>query len=304
MCALIEVQDLTKTYGPVRAIDELCFCVQEGSLFAFLGPNGAGKSTTIEILCTFLKPDAGEALIAGHRLGRENARIRQSIGAVFQESLLDPLLTVEENLLCRGALYGQGGKPLRQACLRALEEMHLADLRKRRYGNLSGGQRRRADIARALIHAPKVLFLDEPTTGLDPQTRRAVWEILLSLRQNAGMTLFLTTHYLEEAEQADNVIILDAGAIAASGSPEALRRQYAGDHLTLSCTNPRAASAFLREKDFSFRATGTSLRVNLSRTLDALPLLQAMKGLYESFGVASGTLEDAFLAITGKELRE
>ena len=230
-------------------------------------PQRRGKIHDHRNLCTFLKPDAGEALIAGHRLGREMPASAKAIGAVFQEGLLDPLLTVEENLLCRGALYGQGGKPLRQACLRALEEMHLADLRKRRYGNLSGGQRRRADIARALIHAPKVLFLDEPTTGLDPQTpaRRLGDPSLPSA--NTGMTLFLTTHYLEEAEQADNVIILDAGAIAASGSPEALRRQYAGGPPDASCADIRKPSAFLREKKIPFEVHATKLRIGLSRTL-------------------------------------
>ena len=190
----IVIENLTKTYGDLKAVDNISFYVEEGSLFAFLGPNGAGKSTTISILNTFLKPDGGRVEIGGRILGKEDSKIRAEIGAVFQESLLDPLLTVKENLSIRGSFYGLKGKSLKNAVADAIEKSGATDFMNRPYGKLSGGQRRRADIARALINTPKILFLDEPTTGLDPQTRLSVWETVSNLRKEYGMTVFLTTH--------------------------------------------------------------------------------------------------------------
>ncbi len=200
---IIEVSNLHKSYGSVHAVKGLDFYVENGKIFAFLGPNGAGKSTTIDIICTFLKPDSGSVTVDGHVLGHEDGAIRASIGAVFQDNLLDNLLTVEENLRTRGSFYGLKGKTLEAAAKKAAEITGVTELMKRPYGKLSGGQRRRCDISRALVHTPKILFLDEPTTGLDPQTRKAVWETITSLQKETGMTVFLTTHYMEEAAGAD-----------------------------------------------------------------------------------------------------
>ena len=201
----IVIENLTKTYGDLKAVDNISFYVEEGSLFAFLGPIGAGKSTTISILNTFLKPDGGRVEIGGRILGKEDSKIRAEIGAVFQESLLDPLLTVKENLSIRGSFYGLKGKSLKNAVADAIEKSGATDFMNRPYGKLSGGQRRRADIARALINTPKILFLDEPTTGLDPQTRLSVWETVSNLRKEYGMTVFLTTHYLERILKSKNM---------------------------------------------------------------------------------------------------
>lgn len=253
---IIEVSELKKSFGEVRAVQEISFAVEEGSLFAFLGVNGAGKSTTIDMLCTLLKPDGGEAAISGHRLGAEDDAIRRSIGAVFQEGMLDALLTVRENLQVRGSLYGLSGETLRSASERACRAVQAEEFFDRRYGKLSGGQRRRADIARALIHAPKILFLDEPTTGLDPQTRKKVWEAIQNLRREMGTTVFLTTHYMEEAAQADYITIMGHGQILARGTPFELKREYAFDQLKLWPKEKEKFCRKLAERKIPFHRAG------------------------------------------------
>ncbi len=301
---VIEVSDLKKSYGAVEAVKGLDFYVERGKLFAFLGPNGAGKSTTIDILCTILKPDEGEVSICGHQLGSADAAIRSSIGVVFQNSLLDPLLTVKENILTRGSFYGKSGAALKEAALRAAKAADTTEYWNRPYGKLSGGQRRRADIARALVNAPEVLFLDEPTTGLDPQTRKNVWERIQRLQKEAGMTVFLTTHYMEEAEEADYVIVIDDGRIAARGTPTALRAQYASDLLKLFPLDEAATTSVLREANAEFSRVGDRLVVKIPSTMDALPLLERLKPFLMGFEVLNGTMDDAFIGITGKEIRE
>jgi ABC-type multidrug transport system, ATPase component len=223
---MIEVNELHKSYKDVHAVNGISFYVETGKLFAFLGPNGAGKSTTIDMICTFLKPDGGTVTVDGFQLGKKDNDIRRTIGAVFQDGLLDNLLTAEENLRTRGALYGLRGAALNKAVAKALAAVNIEDLAKRQYGKLSGGQRRRCDIARALVNTPKVLFLDEPTTGLDPQTRKAVWDTVITLQKETDMTVFLTTHYMEEAAEADYVIVIDNGKIAAKGTPAELRSLF------------------------------------------------------------------------------
>lgn len=230
---IIEVNHLVKNYGAVQAVKDISFYVEEGGLFAFLGPNGAGKSTTINTICTFLKPDGGSVTVDGFQLGREDGRIRENIGIVFQNSLLDDLLTVEENLLTRGSFYNLKGEALKEAVRSAAKATELMGFLKRPYGKLSGGQRRRADIARALLHTPRILFLDEPTTGLDPQSRRSIWNTIKKLQAEQGMTVFLTTHYMEEAEDADYCIVVDDGKIAAKGTPVDLKRRYAKDRMQI-----------------------------------------------------------------------
>ncbi len=301
---IIEVSGLKKSYGEVRAVKGLDFYVESGKVFAFLGPNGAGKSTTIDIICTFLQPDEGEVLVDGHLLGREDDAIRSSIGAVFQDGLLDGLLTVKENLKFRGGFYGLKGKALEAAVENAAERTGVTELLKRPYGKLSGGQRRRCDIARALVNTPKILFLDEPTTGLDPQTRKSIWETILSLQKETGTTVFLTTHYMEEAAEADYVIVIDAGEIVAKGTPQKLKETYTTDKLSLACADPEAVKKLLAKKGVAYKEQGGRILVSVPGTLAALPILKEAESLISGFEVTTGTMDEAFLAITGKEIRE
>ena len=304
MDKIIEVTGLKKAYGPVQAVQGLDFYVERGKLFAFLGPNGAGKSTTIDILCTLLRPDAGEVLVDGHRLGAEDAAIRESIGVVFQDHLLDPLLTVEENIRVRGGLYPASRGSLNEAVARAASTADVKDFLKRPYGKLSGGQKRRADIAHALINTPKVLFLDEPTTGLDPQTRKSVWDSIRTLQREAGLTVFLTTHYMEEAAEADYVVVIDNGSIAARGTPSALKEEYASDLLRLVPADEAALLGALSAAKVAYTRVANQVVVKIPSTLQALPLLDAVKPYLAGFEVSNGTMDDAFIGITGKEIRE
>ncbi|MDR0381256.1 MAG: ABC transporter ATP-binding protein [Oscillospiraceae bacterium] len=306
MSAMISVTHLKKSYGDVLAVDDISFEVQQGELFAFLGPNGAGKSTTVSILCTLLKHDAGEVTVDGCVLGRDDDKIRKSIGVVFQESLLDPLLTVRENILLRGRLYGGTRQALGALYEQASDAAGIGGFAERPYGKLSGGQRRRADIARALIHRPRVLFLDEPTTGLDPQTRLSIWETIRRLRAETGMTVFLTTHYMEEAAGADRVIVIDEGKIAARGTPVELRRAHTSDTLTLWTDDLPALRGALDTVSAAYESydvSGRSVTVKLRRTVDSVPILAVCGAHVTDLEVKSGTMDDVFLSITGKEIR-
>lgn len=301
---IIEVNHLSKSYGSIQAVRDVSLSVKKGKLFAFLGPNGAGKSTTINSICTFLKPDKGEVLVNGYRLGEEDDKIRDSIGVVFQESLLDKLLTVEENLYLRGSFYHLMGKALKEAVKKACQAVEIEGLLKRPYGNLSGGQRRRADIARALVHTPEILFLDEPTTGLDPQTRKNVWDTVKRLQREQGMTVFLTTHYMEEAEDADDCVVVDNGMVAAKGTPFDLKEKYAKDKLCLKPRNEKEIMKLLQERGISCERKADLLEIKLQTTMEALPLLKAAEPFLEGFTVVKGSMDDVFLEITGKEIRE
>ncbi|MGI6239072.1 MAG: ATP-binding cassette domain-containing protein [Christensenellales bacterium] len=300
---IIEVSGLKKSYGQVQAVRGIDFHARRGELFAFLGPNGAGKSTTIDILCTILEPDAGEVLVGGHRLGADDAAIRGAIGVVFQDHLLDPLLTVEENMRARGGLYRQSKSALTDAVRRAARAADVTDFLRRPYGKLSGGQKRRADIARALINTPQILFMDEPTTGLDPQTRKSVWESVRALQREAGLTVFLTTHYMEEAADADYVVVIDDGLIAANGTPDALKQQYASDVLKVAPTDEGALLRALHEMGHTGERIGGRIHVKLASTMEALPILEKLRGMIAGFEVSNGTMDDAFIGITGKEMR-
>lgn len=304
MSHIIEIQNLRKSYGKVEAVKGVSFYVEEGKLFSFLGPNGAGKSTTIDMICTFLKPDAGSILVNGYEIGKEDEKIRQDLGVVFQDGLLDSLLTVEENLKVRGGFYGLKGQQLKQAVEQAAEITGVTDYLKRPYGKLSGGQRRRCDIARALIHTPKILFLDEPTTGLDPQTRQHVWATIRNIQKKTNMTIFLTTHYMEEAAASDYVIVLDNGEIAAKGTPSELRSQYSSDRLILFCKEEQAVKEILHQQGLAWKEQVDMLRISLASTMEALPIIEATKPFLTGFEVVKGTMDDAFIAITGKEIRE
>jgi multidrug/hemolysin transport system ATP-binding protein len=301
---IIEVTGLQKSYGAVHAVKGLDFYVESGKIFAFLGPNGAGKSTTIDIICTFLKADAGTVEVDGHLLGKDDNAIRHSIGAVFQDGLLDPLLTVQENLRIRAGFYGLRGKRLDSTIREIAERVGIQEIMKRPYGKLSGGQRRRCDIARALVNTPKILFLDEPTTGLDPQTRKSVWETITKLQRDAGMTIFLTTHYMEEAAEADYVIVIDNGTIVAKGTPSDLKERFTSDKLMLVAKAPDALAAKLTAAGFNPAAVANKVTISIANTLASLPLLEEYKDDITGFTVTTGTMDDAFIAITGKEIRE
>lgn len=301
---IIEVSGLKKAYGKIQAVNDIDFHVNAGQLFAFLGPNGAGKSTTIDIICTLLEPDAGTVLVDGHRLGDEDFHIKSKIGVVFQDNLLDKLLTVKENLDVRGSFYDLDKQDIQEAIERAAQATGIIEFIDRPYGKLSGGQRRRADIARALINTPKILFLDEPTTGLDPQTRKSVWDTIQKLQRETGMTIFLTTHYMEEASRADYVVIIDEGKIAAKGTPTELREEYSSDVLTIHTNDQDQLTKKMNELKLSFEATNQKVTILLKRTIDAIPILNECKPWITHFEVETGTMDDAFIGITGKELRE
>ena len=301
---IIEVTNLTKSYGSVQAVKGIDFYVESGKIFAFLGPNGAGKSTTIDIICTFLKADAGTVLVDGHQLGKDDNAIRRSIGAVFQDGLLDPLLTVSENLHIRAGFYGLRGKRLEQTIREIAQRVGITEIMKRPYGKLSGGQRRRCDIARALVNTPKILFLDEPTTGLDPQTRKSVWETITKLQRDTGMTIFLTTHYMEEAAEADYVIVIDNGSIVAKGTPSDLKERFTSDKLTFISKEPEQLAQRLTAGGFAPEVVANRVTLKIANTLAALPILETYKDAITGFTVTTGTMDDAFIAITGKEIRE
>lgn len=300
---IIEINHLKKYYGTVKAVDDISFYVEKGKMFAFLGPNGAGKSTTIDMICTFLKPDDGSAVVDGNTLGQKDNEIRRVIGAVFQDGLLDDLLTVKENIETRGALYGIKGKVLDEAVKKAAEAAGVTDLLNRRYGKLSGGQRRRADIARALVNTPKIIFLDEPTTGLDPQTRKNVWDTIKKLQADTGMTVFLTTHYMEEAAEADFIIIIDNGTISAKGTPTELKEKFSSDCIVMTGKDENLLASVISSLGYEYVKTANRFTVKLPRTLDAIPVIEACKEYISSFEVLTGTMDDAFINVTGKEMR-
>lgn len=305
MGKIIEVKNLHKSYKDVKAVCGIDFYVEQGKLFAFLGQNGAGKSTTIDMICTLLKPDQGEVIIDGHVLGKENDAIRNKIGVVFQDNLLDPLLTVKENLITRAKFYGMEKEQLKNAVRTAAMNADVMDFIDRPYGKLSGGQRRRADIARALVNTPKILFLDEPTTGLDPKTKEGVWRTITNLQKSTGMTVFLTTHYMEEAATADYIIIIQKGKIAVKGTPYELRDAYSTDSLRVKPKETMDAKNQLEQlfqkHQLAFEKKQDLFVAKLQSTMDALSILCEGQEYIENFEVIHGSMEDAFLKITDGE---
>jgi len=300
---IIEVANLRKNYGSLTAVRDVSFYVEQGKLFSFLGPNGAGKSTTIDILCTLADFNGGECSIDGLDLHRSSEAIRKIIGVVFQDNMLDDLLTVRENLTIRAGLYTSDAVRIRNAVYEAAQAAELSEFIDRPYGKLSGGQRRRADIARALLNKPKVLFLDEPTTGLDPQTRKNIWNTIRQLQSKDGMTVFLTTHYMEEAAESDYVIVIDHGAVAAKGTPAELKTRYASDKLRLSVADEVGLRQIMQDLQLSFTVVAGEFIVELTDTMAAIPILERCQACISSFQVLQGTMDDAFIGITGKELR-
>jgi multidrug/hemolysin transport system ATP-binding protein len=304
---IIEVENFVKSYGDVKAVRGISFYVEEGKLFSFLGPNGAGKSTTIDTLCTLMDFDSGKITINGFDLQKQAQSIRQSIGVVFQDSVLDNLLTVRENLFIRAGLYSSNKSEIKRMVEDSIKVVELSEFINRPYGKLSGGQRRRADIATALLHKPKILFLDEPTTGLDPQTRLAVWGTVKTLQAESGMTVFLTTHYMEEATDSDYITIIDHGEIAARGTPQELKTQYSSDSLRLVPNSDEAAKHIqnqLLEMNMKFTIEGNTISVTLPDTMASTSILENCKQHIASFQVLQGSMDDAFIGITGKGIRQ
>jgi multidrug/hemolysin transport system ATP-binding protein len=295
---IIAISHLNKSFGEVKAVQDLSFKVKQGELFAFLGVNGAGKSTTISIMCGQLSKDSGQVTICGQKVEAGAMDFKQQLGVVYQSSALDGPLTVKENLLSRAALYGMTRK---QAKKRIEELSDLLDFRSflnRPVGKLSGGQRRRADIARALLHHPKILILDEPTTGLDPQTRQLLWQVIARLQKEEGMTVFLTTHYMEEAADADYVIILNQGKIAAEGTPLDLKNTYTGDFISLYGVGEEQ----VKQLGQDYTAIVGGYRIFVKNTTVATQLIRQFPDIFIDYEITKGKMDDVFLAVTGLAL--
>ncbi len=295
---IIEIKHLWKSFGEVKAVQDLSFCVRQGELFAFLGVNGAGKSTTISILCGQLAKDSGEVTVCGQKLDDDLEPILRKLGVVFQNSVLDAPLTVRDNLQSRAALYGITGKAFQKRLAELAHLLDFEDLLNRTVGKLSGGQRRRIDIARALLHKPEILILDEPTTGLDPQTRKLLWSVVSELRKTERLTVFLTTHYMEEAADADDVVILDGGKIAAEGTPLSLKNTYTGDFITLYGVE----EAQLACLEMPYETLRDAVRIAVPNTAAATKLIVAHPECFTDYEITKGKMDDVFLAVTGKKL--
>ena len=295
---IIEIEHLKKSFGDVKAVNDLSFNVRQGELFAFLGVNGAGKSTTISIICGQLDKDAGNVTVCGESIEHGLDKITRRLGVVFQNSVLDQALSVRDNLRSRAALYGINGADFKKRLAELAELLDFGDLLGRTVGKLSGGQRRRIDIARALVHKPEILILDEPTTGLDPQTRKLLWKVVSDLRKKENMTVFLTTHYMEEAADADYVIILDSGKIAAEGTPLALKNRYTGDFITIY----GLTDAQINELDMPHESLRDAIRVAVPDTAAATALIIKHPDLFRDYEITKGKMDDVFLAVTGHML--
>lgn len=276
----------------------MCFRVKEGELFAFLGVNGAGKSTTINIMCGQLSKDSGSVIIDDADLDKNLNHIKGTLGVVFQNSVLDSALSVYDNLQSRAALYGITGVAFKERLSELAKLLDFEDLLKRTVGKLSGGQRRRIDIARALINRPKILILDEPTTGLDPQTRKTLWNVISDLRKNENMTVFLTTHYMEEAAEADYVVILDSGKISAEGTPLELKNTYTGDFITLYGVD----EATVKTLGVEYEQIRDAYRLSVPNTAKATELITKHPDIFSDYEITKGKMDDVFLNVTGKKL--
>ncbi|MBE7079198.1 MAG: ABC transporter ATP-binding protein [Clostridiales bacterium] len=294
----IRIDGLYKSYGDVKAVQGISFKVKRGELFAFLGLNGAGKSTTISILCGQLKKDGGRVEINGKNLDETDEQIKRDLGVVFQNSVLDKALTVYDNLKTRAALYGICGQAFKTRLQELSTAFGLEDILRRPVGKLSGGQRRKVDVARALLHNPEILVLDEPTTGLDPQTRKTVWGIIAELQKRDNLTVFLTTHYMEEAAEADYVVILDGGKIAAEGTPLQLKNEYTGDFIALYIEDESKVQALGRP----YERIAEGYRVQVENTSAATALVLQYPDLFTDYEIVKGKMDDVFLAVTGKKL--
>ena len=298
----ITVKNLRKNYDKTTAVDRISFSVKEGDFFALLGENGAGKSTTINILCTILKKTEGEVEVFSYKLGEEDDKIREKIGIVFQNSVLDGVLTVKENLLTRASYYGLHKEEILEHLLPLMQAFELEGIWNKRYEKLSGGQRRRVDIIRALLHNPKILFLDEPTTGLDPMSRKLVWEYIDYLRKEKQMTIFLTTHYMEEVRDADRVVILDKGRIVAEDTPVALKRKYTNTKLIWYAEKCRDNELVLKDMAYSYEADHYIVPLESKEKFHLNEFLYKNRNKIRDYEIVKGSMDDVFLHLTGRKL--
>ena len=298
---ILVVDNLVKTYDNFTAVNSISFKVRRGSLFAFLGLNGAGKSTTINIITSILGKDSGKIYVDGYDLDKYSSLIKNDIGIVFQNSVLDPDLTPRENLSLRAGFYGISKEEWKEREKTLVDMLGLESFMNRAVGKLSGGQRRRVDIARAMVHNPKLLILDEPTTGLDPQTRLSVWDLINSLREKTGMTVFLTTHYMEEAEKATYVVIMDKGNIIAEGTPVELKNSYSGDYVIIYHKNTEEFEAYIKSlnRKYVYNHDGKYYRIVVKDPKDAIEFIMENKDHIDDFEVEKGNMDDVFLNVTG-----
>lgn len=296
---IIEISNLNKSFNDIKAVDDLSFRVKRGELFAFLGVNGAGKSTTINIMSGQLSKDSGRVVINGCDLDKEKVKIKQKLGVVFQNSVLDSALSVYDNLQSRATLYSITNDEFKKRLLELSDLLDFKNLLNRTVGKLSGGQRRRIDVARALLHKPKLLILDEPTTGLDPQTRKTLWNVINELRKVENMTVFLTTHYMEEAAEADYVVILDSGKISAEGTPLSLKNTYTGDYITIYGAEEDA----VKQLGVKYKKIKDAYRLFVPDTKAATELIVKHPTVFDDYEITKGKMDDVFLAVTGKSLR-
>jgi multidrug/hemolysin transport system ATP-binding protein len=302
MAKAITVKNLVKYYDSLCAVDDISFEVERDTFFAFLGPNGAGKSTAINIISTLLDYESGEVEIFGYKLGSEDAKIRRKIGVVFQTSMLDNLLTVKENLIVRASFYGINGESFEARIDEINQYINIKSFFDQRYGELSGGQKRKADIARALLHWPDLLMLDEPTTGLDPKSRKDIWTLIEKLREEKEITIFLTTHYMEEVKDANRVVIIDHGKIIAIGSSEELRSEYSNDRLKV-LPKPGFEKQLKTDKVEYYKVNDT-INIILDTCFDGIPLVEKYASYIDEFEIIRGDMDDVFLNITGRKLGE
>ena len=302
----ISVKSLTKSYGEIEAVRGVDFDVESGEVFGFLGPNGAGKTTTINMLCTLAKPTSGSATVAGHDVVRERDDVRRNIGLVFQDPTLDGYLTAEQNLRLHAELYGVQSSLVPDRMRQVLEMVGLWERRDSPVRNFSGGMRRRLEIARGFLHSPRVLFLDEPTIGLDPQTRRSIWTYIRELKEAEDITIFLTTHYMDEAEWCDRIAIMDHGQIVALDSPEVLKERVGADTVRIHTGNDQAAIAALEDR-FGLEATMSegAVTFRVPSGEEFVPRLFAELGVpIRSVSVSRPTLDDVFMSYTGTSIRD
>ncbi|EDN9144245.1 ABC transporter ATP-binding protein [Listeria monocytogenes] len=300
---MIKLTNVVKNFGKVEAVKGINLEVEKGSLFAFLGENGAGKSTTLSMICTESEPTSGEIFIADEKLTFKNRKsFRQKLGVVFQENVLDDLLTVRENLYNRASLYGKTKAEITERLALVSSIMGIEDILNRRFEKLSGGQKRRAEIARAIMHDPEILLLDEPTTGLDPKTRVSVWKIIDYLREELGMTVFLTTHYLEEAKDADQLAVIHKGKIIAQGTPANIRSRFSVDKIFFYDAKVAELQTIIEKINLPFKVTKETMRVDvINQDVEILAILNQAAGLYGSFEVIKGNLDDAFISMIKEE---
>lgn len=295
---IIEIQGLSKSFGKVQAVKNLNLTVRKGEIFSFLGTNGAGKSTTISLMCNQLQKDSGQITIASYNIEKNFHKVSPLIGIVYQNSVLDKQLTVLDNLKSRAALYGITGSKFKERLVYLVDLLDFSDFLNRAVGKLSGGQRRRIDIARALINKPQILILDEPTTGLDPGNRKLLWKVLLNLKQQSELTIFLTTHYMEEANIADSIAILKKGSIQVLGTPNELKTKYA--KMKLKLTNVSLEQ--ITQLNHTYKQVGKHYELEVTNSNEVVKMIQKNPQIFNDFELSKGSIDDIFLAVTKEKL--